>query len=138
MLHCVNDVIYAEIFTITNLKNTKFSHLFNYCMLQFQIQRNIYLLLAHFSGTGRESSLPVVSSVVASGLVVVAATASMSMGMLTTLTTPSATKTAQILRNFSISPETKYIMSIIYNKSQVDAAWFIGKLMIEYFNLFWL
>ena len=60
------------------------------------------LLLAHFSGLGRESSLPDVSSVVASGLMVV--TVSMSMGMVNTLTTPSATH-AQILWNFSISPE---------------------------------
>ena len=57
-----------------------------------------HLLFAHFSGTGRESSLPVVSSVVASGFIVVVV---MSMGTVTTR--PSATL-RQILRNFSISP----------------------------------
>ena len=64
-----------------------------------------HLRLAHFSGSGSVSSLPVVSSVVASGLVVVTP-ASMSMGRPSTLTTPSAAQT-QILRNFSISPETR-------------------------------
>ena len=54
-----------------------------------------YLLLAHFSGTGRESSLPDVSSVVASGRSVV-----MSIGIETA--TPSATHR---LRNFSILPK---------------------------------
>ena len=61
---------------------------------------DLHLLFAHFSGTGRESSLPVVSSVVASGFNVVV---SISIGTVTT--TPSATL-RQILRNFSISPAT--------------------------------
>ena len=61
-------------------------------------KRILHLLFAHFSGTGRESSLPVVSSVVASGFTVVVI---MSIGTVTT--TPSATL-RQILRNFSISP----------------------------------
>lgn len=71
---------------------------------QLFIER-LYLLLAHLTGSGRESSLPVVSSVVASGRLVV--TLSMSMGMARTDTTPSAT-TAQIpCRNFSISPTSR-------------------------------
>ena len=53
------------------------------------------LLLAHLTGSGRESSLPEVSSVVASGRVVVS-----SIGRHTTA--PSA---KLILRNFSISPK---------------------------------
>ena len=55
------------------------------------------LLWAHFSGTGRESSLPDVSSVVASGRWVVR-----SIG--TQNATPSATHR---LRNFSILPKQK-------------------------------
>ena len=62
----------------------------------------IHLLFTHFSGTGRESSLPVVSSVVASGFTVVVV---ISIVIGTVTTTPSATL-RQILRNFSISPAT--------------------------------
>ena len=54
-------------------------------------------LFAHLTGSGRESSLPDVSSVVASGRRVV-----ISMGL--ERTWPSATVRQH--RNFSISPET--------------------------------
>ena len=70
-----------------------------YCPQQWKL---LYLLFSHLTGSGSESSLPDVSSVVASGRSVV-----ISMGMEST--TPSAT-VRQIHRNFSISPKTCTMM----------------------------